>query len=428
MQAMNADGGTIAEEWRQGWKVVLAASLGTGMAALQAITLGAMVQPLQQEMGWGRGEITGGLAICSVGVILLTPLVGRVIDRIGARRFVLVGIWFYAAGLAGLGLAGRDISSWYTMWAILAVACMGASSIAWSIAVAGRFEKGRGFALAVTLAGSTAMNSVAPFTAIWLIDHVGWRLTYATFGLGCIAIVWPIAYCFFYDASDLARKNSATSASGGGMARPVAPPVVLPGQTFAEAIRNRVSWQILLCLMLAGGGCSALTIHFQPILTDGGMSRTQAALLMGTVAPVSLLSRLGTGLLLDRFHATFVAGPMLALPVISCILLQSYDGHYGIAIIAAVLNGLAIGAEIDLIAFLVARYCGMRQFGLLYGCTFSAFTIGYGAMPVIAGRWYDAMGNYNGILLVIAGMMSVSALLAATLGKYPDFGPEAPAV
>lgn len=427
MQGAGAGGGTISGEWRQGWKVVLSAALGTGMAALQAITLGSMVQPLQAEMGWGRGDITAGLAIGSIGTITLTPLVGRIVDRIGARRFVLIGIWFYAAGLAGLGLAGSSIASWYTMWAILAVICMGVSPVAWTIAVASRFDKGRGFALAVTLAGLNAMAATAPFAAIWLIETVGWRLTYAAFGLGCVVVIWPLAYFFFYDAKDLAKKQAAAPQPLDSPVKHAVPVAALTGYTFGQALRSRVSWQILLCLMLVGGGVSAINIHFQAILTDGGISRAQAALIMGTVGPISLLSRLGTGALLDRFPAPFVAAPMLALPIISCLLLRGYDGDYTVALLCAVLNGLTIGAEIDLIAFLVARYCGMRQFGLLYGITFSAFTIGYGGMPLVAGRWFDAMGNYDGILLIVAGFLAISSLLAATLGKYPDFAREAPA-
>lgn len=426
MQDATPADGSVAQEWRRGWKVVLTAAVGTGMAALQAITLGAMVQPLQREMGWGRGDITAGLAIGSIGTIALTPFVGRIVDQIGARRFVLIGIWFYAAGLAGLGLAGKSVSSWYLMWAILAVICIGASPVAWTIAVASRFDKGRGFALAVTLAGLNVMAATAPYAAIWLIDTVGWRLTYAALGLGCILIVWPLTYFFFYDAADLAKKHAAPLLSLKKTRETVVPRPQLTGYTFAEAFRIPASWQILACLMFVGGGASALSIHFQPILTDGGMIRSQAAIIMGITGPIALASRLGTGALLDRFHAPFVAAPMLALPIISCFLLRDYDGSFSIAVICAVLNGVTIGAEIDLIAFLVARYCGMRQFGLLYGIAFSSFSIGYGAMPLFAGRWFDAVGNYDGMLLIIAGLLALSSLLVVTLGRYPNFGHNGP--
>lgn len=412
-------------EWRRGWRLVIAAAMGTGMASTQAVTLGTFVHPLQDAFGWGRAEITSGLAIGSMGTILLTPLLGRIVDRFGARRVVLIGIWLYALGVAGLGRAGPDIASWYAAWAMLALLCMGMSPVAWTLAIASRFERGRGFALAVTLGGLNVASATLPFVAVQLIETIGWRMTYVALGAMPLLLVLPPALAWFHDASDLRRKARAQAGAADDPHADPAPATT--GYRLSEAIGTTRFWRMIVCLMLVGGSVSALNIHFQPMLADAGMSASQAALIAGLLGPVSFVGRLATGYLLDRVPAPLVAGPAFALPIISCFILRDFDGSMGAAIAVAALNGMTIGAEIDLIAFLASRYFGMRQFGLIYGICFSSFTILYGVMPAIAGRIYDSTGSYDGVLIVLGLMLAASATLAATLGRYPTFDRAGPA-
>jgi MFS family permease len=411
-------------EWRRGWRLVLAAALGTGMASTQAVTLGTFVAPLGQAFGWGRAEITGGLAIGSLGTILLTPLLGTLVDRVGARRVVLVGVWFYALAVALLGTAGPGVSSWYARWALVAVFCMGMNPVAWTMAVASRFERHRGLALAVTLAGLNIATMLLPLLAVRLIDAIGWRWSYAVLGGLALVIVLPPTLAWFDDAKGLGRKQAGAPLGAAG--RPHRTQADAPGLTLREAAATGRFWRMLGSLALVGGSVSALSVHFLPMMTDAGLSRTEAALVLGLLGPISFVSRLGTGWLLDRIPAPLVAGPAFALPVISCLILQHFDGHIGTALVVAALNGVTVGAEVDLIAFLASRYFGMRQFGAIYGCAFSCFTIGYGAMPVLAGRIYDTTGSYASILSVLAAMLAGSSFLAFTLGRYPRFPGQSP--
>ena len=55
----------------------------------------------------------------------------------------------------------------------------------------------------------------------------------------------------------------------------------------------------------------------------------------------------------------------------------------------AVLCGMGIGAEIDLMAFFISRYFGLKAYGKIYGVMFALFNIGTGLGPALSGRSFE---------------------------------------
>ena len=86
-----------------------------------------------------------------------------------------------------------------------------------------------------------------------------------------------------------------------------------------------------------------------------------------------------------------------------------------------IIIGLAAGAELDLLAFLVSRYFGLLDYGKLYGSLYIFFSIGAGFAPVTFGKTFDAFGDYSLVLNIVAVMSICSAILMLTLGSYPKF-------
>ena len=72
------------------------------------------------------------------------------------------------------------------------------------------------------------------------------------------------------------------------------------------------------------------------------------------------------------------------------------------AAVGTVLVGIGLGAEVDLIAFLLSRYLGMRSFGEIYGYFFAIFMLGAGLGPFVMGVSFDRTGSYNLMLVCYA--------------------------
>ena len=76
---------SAAQEWRRSWTVVLAGALGFALSSVTTYSLGPFIAPLEAEFGWSRAEIASGMTLYAILGIVLAPLAGAVIDRLGAR-------------------------------------------------------------------------------------------------------------------------------------------------------------------------------------------------------------------------------------------------------------------------------------------------------------------------------------------------------
>ena len=132
-----------------------------------------------------------------------------------------------------------------------------------------------------------------------------------------------------------------------------------------------------------------------------------------------IFGRVLAGYLLDKFFAPYVAIAFLCGPIIGMLLL-SQGGAGTAAVLSAVLLGLGVGAEVDLIAYLVSRYFGLKAFGEIYGYLFGIFIVGTAIGPLIMAFGFDNFGDYSPMLVVFAGLLGLSCLLLLRLGAYPD--------
>lgn len=89
----------------------------------------------------------------------------------------------------------------------------------------------------------------------------------------------------------------------------------------------------------------------------------------------------------------------------------------------AVLCGMGIGAEVDLMAFFVSRYFGLRSYPTIYATMFGIFSVGTGFGPYLAGFSFDHWHSYQPIFVVFEIALAVTCLLFVLLGPYP-FPPE----
>jgi MFS family permease len=153
------------------------------------------------------------------------------------------------------------------------------------------------------------------------------------------------------------------------------------------------------------------------MLLDRGMDSTNAALAASTVGITIIISRIGIGFLLDKFFAPRVGMVCFILSAIGMALLAL--GAVGpTAFLAAILIGFSIGAELDLLAYLVTRYFGLNSFGMVYGVLFAAFLGGVSTGPLAFGKLFDFYGSYVIILSTCFLMMVLTAVSMMFLPKY----------
>jgi len=396
------------QEWRGFWFLPVAAALGYSNSVFHIYALGPFIEPLQSEFGWSRGQISGGLTIAALISLLFSIPVGMLIDRVGPRRIGLFGVLAMGVASALLGTATGTTTNWLLLWVLIAFGVIWVQATVWTSAVATRFETSRGLAFAVTLSGASLAAVVFPMLATWLIQGWGWRVGFVGLPVIWVALVFPVLFFCFRGARD-----------GGSAASHHAAPS-LRGATLREGLRSPALYKLVVASGLFAFTAFGAVVHFVPILTDSGATSLSAAGIASLIGIFSIIGRLGTGLLLDRFPGHLVGGVAFLLPAVALSLLLIDGGNPLFQMAAAATLGLTVGSEVDVIAFLAARHFGLKSFGAIYGVMIMALGIGIAVGPLASGMVFDSYGSYEPFLIVAIVLMVVGALSLFSLGHAPQ--------
>jgi MFS family permease len=404
-------------EWRAYWPLPFVAALGGSSTSLHIYSMGPFFQPLQDAFHWTRVEVSIGTTVAIATGAVLNPVIGMLIDRIGPRRVGLVGIALICAAMALLGTATGTHRNWIALWLLVAAGGLCVQPMVWAAAVASRFHAARGVAIGINMVGPSLGSAIFPWLATLLIARYDWRMAFVGLGAIWAALLLPLVLLFFRGAADSGRAQRATTKAAAD---------VLPGLTVRAGFRAPAFYMLMIAASLFTFTLVGITVHLVPILIDGGIGKMTA----GTFALVSglcaVLGRLATGVLLDRWRATRVAAGAMVLPISGCALLLAHGGWWPQAA-AAVLIGLAMGSEFDLVTYLATRHLGLRRFGLLFGVIMVPMAMGTASGPLVASKIHDLFASYDMFLSLAMPLLAIGALLLALLGPAPNFAVAPPA-
>lgn len=401
-----------AEEWRRYGMVPIAGAVGYSCASLHVYGFGPYFEPIGQEFGWTRTQVTLGISISSALSALLSVPLGMMVDRFGPRRIAVAGVPLSGLAVAAIGQATGTAANWIVHWLLISLAILGVQSTVWASAVASRFSASRGFALGVMLCGGALASALFPWMSTELLASKGWRGAIVWQSAIWTAIAFPMVALFF--------RSAANDRPGKGRMRERAD----AGIGLREALRSSIYLRLLLASLFFSLVVMSLAVHFVPILISKGYGRPTAAKFAGLVGIASVAGRLGTGLLLDRLRGSLVGAAIFLLPMLGCLLLLASDAGSA-AMLAAVLVGLALGAEVDVIVYLVTRFFGLGSFGALFGGILTALAMGTTLGPLGASTAFDRTGSYAVFLeMAMASMLIASGLLASL--PLPARGPVKP--
>ena len=402
-----------------GWWIVFVAAVGLSMGygPIVTFTFGVFFKLLNQEFGWSRGDISQAFSLSLFVMSLVFPFIGRLVDRFGARKIIIPSILLFGLGLMSLSLLSANIWQLYAVYILLGLVGGGTAPVPYSNVLLHWFDKRRGLALGVAMVGLGLGAFVMPSLAQMLIVSQGWRQAYIVFGLMVMVITIPIVGLFFKETPEMVGLRPDGDVMNPNHQNASEQKIGLSAQ---EARQTHTFWILVGAFFLMSASVHGCLIHLVPLLTDRGISPQLAAGATSLFGAALLFGRVGAGYLLDHFFASSVALCFFCGTALGLLLLWS--GVTGTAaFIAAFLVGLGMGAEGDIIAYLIGRYFGLRAFGEIYGYAFGAFTLGGVSGPLLMGRGFDATGSYSLGLGVFVVVTLIAAGLMTRLGPYREW-------
>jgi len=390
-------------EFSRHWLLVLvcAVGIGVGVSSLPFYTQGLFIEAWIADFGWTRAQASLGILGSTLALAAVLPFIGSIVDRYGLVTPVMISLLGLSLAYVLLGMFVQSIATFVILAMLQAILGSASSPLAYTRAINAVFNKQRGLALGVALSGAGVAATFGPTLISNAIDAFGWRGAYYAMALFTLVVGAVIILV-------LSRLNGAKTAVNIDMEA--------ANRDFLVAKASRTYWTIVAAIFCLSLGLGGLMIHFVPILLDVGFATNAAVKIAGVIGIAVVLGRLLVGFAVDRIFAPRVAIAIL-LACISGVLALALLGSV-VAVPAAFVIGFSVGAEVDLIGYLVARYFGMHAYGQIYGRQYSTFLIATGLSPVILGAVRDATGTYTASLFTAAAFMVISAALFAKLPKF----------
>ena len=395
-----------------GWRVVLAASLGVmgGFGSLFIYTFAVFLKPLSAQFGWSREQMSAGFAVAAVTLGVVSPFLGRWLDRFSPRRIILPCVTVFGCAIASLSLLRGELWQLYVTCLVLGVVGNGAAHLAYSRSISTWFGKRLGIALAIVMVGAGLGAMLLPLFSQLVISRFGWRASYATLGALALLLGLPLTGRYVRERTQV---NRAT------------PPTVASGISWQEGLRSFAFWIIVAVLFVGSISTNGAITHLVALLTDRHISTKDAALCASLLGASSLLGRVGVGWLLDRFFGSRGAF-FVSLLAASGLFLLAHANSLSAGCLAAVLIGIGVGGEAAITPYLLTRYFGLRGFSVLYGLTWTFYAAAGAIGPIILGRSFDLTGSYTSLLVALSVAMAITATTLLFLPRYPVHGTNPP--
>ena len=400
-----------------GWKIV-----GTSIVCYSAAPgqfavgiLGLFVIPLQLEFGWSRADIFLSTTFITLTQAIFTPLLGSLIDKYGSKKVMMPSIFLFGLLLGGIPLFVGDLADLYLFYGIIGVLSGGAAAVPYLRLAGAWFVKRRGLAFGLIMSGGGLGYAYSPPLVQYMIDNYGWRSGYYALAAIVIFLVLPLIQLFIHDHPrdlKLLADGDTVDADESVVAADEEEKTKL-----GELLRMPLFYQLFATFMLLTFCLYGLMSNLVPMLLDKGMDTTGAALAASTVGITIIVSRIVIGFLLDKFFAPRVGMVCFLLSAMGTAFL-AFGAVGPTAFIAAIFFGFSVGAELDLLAYLITRYFGISAFGMVYGILFAAFLGGVSIGPVVFGRLFDFYGSYVNILSICSCILVITSISMLFLPKY----------
>ncbi|MFV0643883.1 MAG: MFS transporter [Sphingomonadaceae bacterium] len=368
------------QELRENWPILLACAIGVGCSAiaLPFYSIGPLTKPIEADTGWARSSIQFAIVFSSGIGALTAPLTGWMIARFGPRKVAIPSLIGVALGLMFASLA-KSLEMFWLGYALSAILGAGSNPVLWSQVVASTFDKARGAALGLALIGTAAVAFSLPNLVAAIEPEHGWRITLRVIALMPIVIAVPVV-ALLLRRKKLGQKSTAAGAGAQGAA-------------VSEALKDYRFWVLTASILLGYLAISGAGPNLMPAFTDRGIDVTKAAAIASVYAIAMVPGRIFSGFLMDRFWAPMVAAVILILPAGACLILASATEVW-MLVFACALLGLAAGAELDVLAFLTARYFGLANYSRIYSLSYVALATGSATAPTLFSRNNEWTSSY----------------------------------
>lgn len=384
-----------------GWVAFVGVLVSAIRAGIGMQTLGFIVTPMEEEMGWSSSSITLCITLQLIVAAIIGPKVGKILDGVGAGKIL-------TAGLIANGLMLILISMIQQLWQLAAVmivlggiaqACIGNSLIMPFITK--WFRKRRGFLMGLVSSGAN-FGSIAlgPLIVFLMGDQANWRNAWLIIGLLPILIIAPVVFFVLHKAEKNQPNHHKDSDEKA---------IEKEGDkkelffTVKEVLKSRIFWLIIIAWNLIDFAMKGALLNKIPYALEMGFSNSDAAGILATYSALAIVGKLAVGWFSDRIPLYIIGLILSALQACGLFFFIEASDATTLYIAYGILSGLSAGGLIALMPIILANYFGSKFQGSISGITLGLLLFSSLGGPLSASLIKDFTGSYqNGFILYTA--------------------------
>jgi MFS family permease len=401
------------------WVVLGAVTLcllaSTGIRAV----FGVYIKPMEADLGWSRGALSMAAALSLLLLGAVGPFAGRLADRWGPRRVVVLSL-----GLLGTGsiLSSFVTELWHiyaTAGVLMAVGAGGAAMSTGSSVVARWFDRSRGVAMGIAAGGMSAGQLVVVPLATALTLTYGWRSSFLWLGVGLLILIIPVGAWLIRNTPE-ERGVRAFGAEGPVQTAAQAAATRQAGRVpVSEAAQTLPFWLLMSTFFVCGYTSNGMVLtHFVPHALEHNFTAMQASAALGVMGAMNIVGTMASGWLCDRFGRRGPLATYYFVRGLSLVFLLYVWDAPSLHVWAA-LFGLNYISTVPPTTTLTANIYGRFSVGELSGWIFFAHQVGAALGAALAGWIFEWTGSYSSAFVSAAILGFVAAGLALMIREEP---------
>jgi MFS family permease len=401
------------------WIVLGAVTVCLLAASGLRATFGVYIKPIEAETGWSRGALSIAAALSLLLLGATGPFAGRLADRWGPRRVVILSLALLGSGAVAMSLIQNLSQLYLTVGVLMSVGAGGVALSTGSALVARWFDSHRGTAIGVAAGGMSAGQLLLIPLASWLTLEWGWRSSVLWIGLGLLAIVLPLAAWFIRNTPE-ERGVRPYGATGVTLTAAQASAVQKAGRvSVTDAAQTLPFWLLMGTFFVCGyTSVGMIGTHFIPHALEHNFTAMQASAALGVMGAMNIVGTIGSGWLCDRVGRRGPLAIFYFVRGLSLIFLL-YVWNVPSLHFWAALFGLNYISTVPPTTTLTANIYGRFSVGELSGWIFFAHQVGAALAAALAGWVYEATGSYSPAFVSAALMAFLATAMSLMIREEP---------
>ncbi len=398
-----------------GWVVVAGCFCMSIVSGAFFYARGIFLPAMADDFGGSRLDVTLAFTIAQAVGAFAAPVIGLLLDRYHPRYILLGGATMVSIGYVLTAIVESHLQLYLVFGLLFGAGWRSISSFATSRVLVQWFQKRRGLALSLDVAGASFAGIFVPVIAVWLMADFGWRPGFAAFALLTMGLVVPLVLFVIHRApEDLGLHPDGEPPSN----EPAEYEVVEATWSTKRILRTSAFWGVVFVFSAMFCVLQGVNMHLFGHFTNGTFSAEQAGFLLAVMAALILAGKPIQGWLADHVGAKLTIGIALMCQIVGVGLFWVGDS-FAAAFVGVIVYGFGFSGVTPLQSVATAAVFGKHSYGRANGLM-QPFMLPVALLASPLAAWiYDTTGSYASAFLWFMIVMIVALPVLMLLKLRP---------